>query len=226
MPPLAIRHLMTKDSHEHESSPYLELLTYTLVAFAFAAYVLLSQGGVSHQSDLLIIGLATLLISYTVLLSLTRSGMIESFELTATGLKAKFFRRIREYEKSVEPEKVPKRFGWTIGPMVELQADRGIALFRTIGDIENELRNLAAKNDIRVDEKASPRHVVDVLQNEGILTKPVAHAAAEYLYIRNQIVHGRVRLTDSNIEEALAIGAMLLSDLRRLSGSQSRDASY
>lgn len=211
---------MLGESSEEQSSQYLELLTYAMMAFTFLAYVLLSQSGFSNQSDALILGLGTLLISYTVLLSLIRSGLIESLEFSATGIKAKFFRRIRAYERSVEPEVAIGPAKSAIDRIRVSETDKGMMFFQLIGEIEKELRSVAVKHNIAAPEKAAPRSIVDMLEEKEILSKPMANAALEYLNIRNRLVHGKVRLTDENIEDALSIGTRLLSDIRRISSSR------
>lgn len=89
---------------------------------------------------------------------------------------------------------------------------RGVFLELVI-EIERKIRLLAEKAGMKTWRYSAVSRTTRSLRAQGIIRKEIADLIVSFWHIRNSVMHGRTSITKANLEEAIDIGRVVLSEL-------------
>lgn len=201
--------------------PYL--LFITLFAL-FLFHVLTPMIGLMIPSDSFrlnldttAVGLAALLIFMSFALVLIErippSSRLRMLKLSTGGIEAKF-EEIREMAAEISTEEPPREVRNEIRQI--RQTDRegnptGIFLELVI-EIEKKLHLLSRKPEESWKFTSVPR-IVDLLVQNEVIDRNLAELIRGFWNLRNQVVHGRINITEELLDDAISAGEVILSQL-------------
>jgi len=214
-----IREHMRERADSEEDKIILQYVTYIMVFVAFSAsfvYRITNQPGVT---DTLVVFLVSLLVLLTILFSHTGTRLLKRLKLPG-GFEAEWFDELKVDAAKLgagEPSKTARDKIDEIRSTEEVAAG---ALLKMVTEIERALREIATNNDIRGAERAPLKKLVDLLVEERILSKDLAHIITEFRMMRNGIFHGKIEVNARNLADAITVGEIVLSELEKVpSGS-------
>lgn len=192
----------------------LTSLTYLILLGILLLYLILPHFEVYLSIDTTFLGLATLLVAYTIALILFgHMPRLKKFKLGAGGVEADF-RELEEEAEKIEKEVTPESVKREIREIAISDVNPKAVFFELMVEIEKKLRLLSSKLNLGDSWRyRGVNQMVRGLEKEEVLDKYTANLILSFWNIRNRAVHGVVDITDENLREAIQIGEIILTRL-------------
>ncbi len=189
--------------------------SYGLILLVFLANILLPFFGLSLTLDLISLGFAGLLMIFSFALVIFHDpGLLSRLKISTTGLEAEF----RELRNRISEDEIQQVEDTVKSEVQQIEVSdtepRGVFL-TLISEIESKLRLLAEK---RVggswEYRPVPTMATSLFQNT-IIDENTLSLIIDFWGLRNQIVHGKLSLSNENLTDAINIGQIIIDRLQK-----------
>jgi len=195
---------------------YYETATFLLMLSAFVSAVVFTLTKYAVQSDVLIIGLATLLVAQTLLFPLIRSEQrLKRFKLPG-GFEAEFFDELRNEAKQVKTGEPPQAVKEKLNEFERTEEEAAGVFLKIISEVEKRMREIMERSGIQEYRNVPFSRMVEQLNSRRILSGELAHLIVEFRMIRNEIIHGRRVMTIENLRDSISVGETILTELEKI----------